>query len=92
MRADFEFHFSDLPDPRVNRRKVYPLLEIVFLVVSAAISGCDGWKAIKDFGDIKIKWLRKFFPYENGIPVDDTIARLMGKLNTKAFRVASLIG
>jgi predicted transposase YbfD/YdcC len=86
MRADFEFHFSDLPDPRVNRRKVYPLLEIVFLVVSAAISGCDGWKAIKDFGDIKIKWLRKFFPYENGIPVDDTIARLMGKLNTKAFQ------
>lgn len=33
MRADFEFHFSDLPDPRVNRRKVYPLLEIIFLVV-----------------------------------------------------------
>ena len=56
------------------------------MVVSAAISGCDGWKAIKDFGDIKIKWLRKFFPYENGIPVDDTIARLMGKLNTKAFQ------
>lgn len=86
MSADFLSNFSELPDPRVNRRKVYPLLEIVFLVVAAAISGCDGWKAIKDFGEIKLDWLRQFFPYKNGIPVDDTIARLMAKLNTKAFQ------
>lgn len=86
MSTDFLSNFSELPDPRVNRRKVYPLLEIVFLVVAAAISGCDGWKAIKDFGEIKLEWLRQFFPYENGIPVDDTIARLMTKLNTKAFQ------
>ena len=77
-------NFSELPDPRVNKRKVYPLLEVVFLVVAAAISGCDGWKAIKEFGEIKLNWLRQFFPYENGIPVNDTIARLMAKLNTKA--------
>jgi hypothetical protein len=37
MSADFLSNFSELPDPRVNRRKVYPLLEVAFLVVAAAL-------------------------------------------------------
>lgn len=86
MKIDFISHFENLPDPRIDRRKKYPLLEIVFLVVSATISGCEGWKSIKDFGEVKLKWLRKFFPYENGIPVDDTLARVMERLNTKTFQ------
>ena len=79
-------HFDSLPDPRVDRTKRYPLLEIVLLVISATVSGCDGWKQIKDFGDAKLSWLRKFLPYHEGIPVDDTIARVMRKLDTKAFQ------
>ncbi len=30
---------------------------------------------IRDFGLLKLEWLRQFLTYENGIPVDDTIAR-----------------
>lgn len=86
METNILNHFSTLPDPRVDRTKRYPLIEIVFLIITATISGCEGWKQIKDFGDLKLTWLRKFLPYENGIPVDDTIARLMRKLNTKAFQ------
>lgn len=63
--------------------KRYPLIEIIFLIISATISGCEGWKSIRDFGLLKLEWLRHFLPYENGIPVDDTIARVMRKLNTK---------
>jgi predicted transposase YbfD/YdcC len=62
------------------------LIEIIFLIISATVSGCDGWKSIRDFGAAKLNWLKQFFPYENGIPVDDTIARLMRKLNTKQFQ------
>lgn len=79
-------HFSTLPDPRIERSKQYPLNEIILLVISATVSGFEGWKQIKDFGEIKLAWLRKFLPYENGIPVDDTIARVMRKLDTKAFQ------
>ncbi len=43
-------------------------------------------EAKKDFGEIKLAWLRKFLPFSNGIPVDDTIARVMRKLDTKAFQ------
>ena len=79
-------HFSSLPDPRVDRTKRYPLIEIILLIISATLSGCEGWKQIKDFGETKLDWLRKFLPYANGIPVDDTIARVMRKLDTKAFQ------
>jgi hypothetical protein len=86
MSKDLISYFKVLPDPRVDRTKRYPLIEIIFLIVTAVISGCEGWKQIKDFGDAKLSWLRKFLPYANGIPVDDTIARLMMKLDTKAFQ------
>ena len=86
MNADILTHFKTLKDPRVERTKRYPLMELIFLIISATISGCDGWKSMRDFGLIKLDWLRKFFPYENGIPVDDTLARLMRRLDTKAFQ------
>ena len=78
-------HFEELKDPRVDRTKRYPLIEIIFLIISATVSGCEGWKSIRDFGVMKLDWLQKYLPYNNGIPVDDTIARVMRKLNTKQF-------
>ena len=66
--------FETLPDPRVDRTKRYPLIEIVFLIIAGTVSGCDGWKSLKDFGEAKLNWLRKFLPYKDGIPVDDTLA------------------
>lgn len=85
MSTDLLSHFTDLEDPRVDRTKRYPLIEIIFLIISATISGCEGWKSIRDFGLLKLDWLRQFFPYDNGIPVDDTLARVMRKLDTKQF-------
>ena len=79
-------HFSGLTDPRIERTKRYPLIEIIVLVIAATVSGCEGWKQIKDFGDTKLDWLRQFLPYQEGIPVDDTIARVMRRLDTKEFQ------
>jgi len=84
--TDLISQFSKLTDPRVDRTKRYPLIEIIFLAISATISGCEGWKSIRDFGVIKLEWLRRFLVYKEGIPVDDTIARVMRRLDTKQFR------
>lgn len=86
MSKSLIVHFSDLPDPRVRGRTDYPLIEIVFLCISAIISGFDGWEAIEDFGHGKLGWLRKFLPYENGIPRHDTVARVMSCLSPKALQ------
>lgn len=82
---DYLKYFSSLEDPRVDRTKRYPLEEIILLIISATISGCEGWKSIRDFGLLKLAWLRQFLPFENGVPVDDTLARVMRKLDTKQF-------
>jgi len=84
-------HFSSLPDPRVKGRTDYPLIEIIFLCICAIISGFDGWEAIEDFGQAQLEWLRKFLPYENGIPRHDTVARVMSCLSPKAMQ-KSFIG
>lgn len=79
-------HFEMLTDPRVERTKRYPLIEIILLIIAGTVSGCDGWKSLKDFGEAKLEWLRKFLPYKDGIPVDDTLARVMRKIETKEFQ------
>jgi len=70
-------HFSQRPDPRVERTRKYPLDEIILLMISAAMSGCTGWKSMKDFGVLKLDWLRQYLPYANDIPADDTLARVI---------------
>jgi hypothetical protein len=43
MPLSFVKQLQDLPDPRVDRTKISPLLEIILLVVSARVSGFEGW-------------------------------------------------
>jgi len=51
----------------------------------AILLAAEGWKDIKQFGDNKLDWLRKFRAFEAGIPVDDTIARLISSLAPTAL-------
>lgn len=73
-------HFADLPDPRSHVNRTYDLLDIVFLTVCAVLSGAEGWRDIQKFGRAKLHWLRRFRHFDSGIPVDDTIARIIRAL------------
>ena len=57
MTPSFFDHFSELPDPRIERCRQHELLDIVFLSVCAVLSGADGWEAIEEFGEAKLAWL-----------------------------------
>ncbi|MDQ7048546.1 MAG: ISAs1 family transposase [Enterobacterales bacterium] len=70
-------HFTSIEDPRTNINVKHDLLDVLFLTVSAVLSGAEGWKDIKEFGDNKLDWLRQYRDFKNGIPVDDTIARII---------------
>lgn len=86
MNCDLVSHLSRVTDPRSDKNKLYPLAEILLLCVSAVVSGADGWKSIAEFGHIKLNWLRKFLPFENGIPSEDCIAWVMRRLPPKEFQ------
>ena len=77
--------FRELPDPRVERTKDYPLEEILFLVLAAVVSGVNHLTRIELFGETKLDWLRTILPYKNGIPSHDTIGRVLGRLDPDAL-------
>lgn len=72
-------------DPRIERSKLYPLNEVLFLCVSAVISGYESWDEIVDFGEEKLSWLMGFLPFENGIPSHDTLNRVVSLIDYRAF-------
>jgi len=37
----FTEHFAELKDPRINRKKLYPLEEILFIVLCATLCGAE---------------------------------------------------
>ena len=86
MSTTFEDCFSNIEDPRVIGRTDYPVLEIIFLCISSILCGMDGWEDIEDFGHSKLDWLRRFFPFKNGIPKHDTIARVISRLSPKGLQ------
>jgi predicted transposase YbfD/YdcC len=85
MAAIFLEHFSVLKDPRIERKKLHAMQDILVLVVCAVISGAEGWEEIAAFGHSKLEWLRHFVPLKNGVPSHDCIAYVMTRLNSKHF-------
>lgn len=83
-----ERHFGKVTDPRVNRGRNYPLIEMVFVALCGAICDCNAWTDVADFGEAKLAWLRKFLPFEKGIPSHDTFTEVFARLDTLEFYAA----
>lgn len=83
--AGFFDFFQDLPDPRIDRRKLHPVPEILLLTLCGMICGCEGWEDLEEFGKAKLPLFRKYLPYEHGIPSDDTLRRFFRMLDPVAF-------
>ena len=79
-------HFAKLEDPRVDRNKKHELIDVIVLCVCAVASGANGWSDIEEFGRAKLEWLRRYVPLANGVPVDDTIARIVSALSVSGFQ------
>lgn len=78
-------YFGEITDPRKDINVKHNLLDVIFLTITGVISGCEGWKDIYDFGRAKLSWLRQYREFKNGIPVDDTIARIISALVPEEF-------
>ena len=68
---DFLTHFQAVEDPCQVGKVLYPLEEILLLVLCDVISGSDGWMSIALYGQKKLELLRRFLPFENGTPCHD---------------------
>ncbi len=82
----FEGCFSKLPDPRIARKKLYPLNEILFVVLCGSVCGAESWRDFVLFGNEKLDFLKTHFAFSNGIASKNTFARVFAVLDPVIFR------
>ena len=83
--ASFQDHFQDLHDPRVERTRWHPLINIVFMAVCGVLSGANSFAAIHEFATDRKNWFARYLDLTNGIPSEDTFGRVLARLNPAEF-------
>jgi predicted transposase YbfD/YdcC len=82
---NFDYHFSQISDPRQSWKVIHPLSEILFICVLAIISGAEDISEISDYAQTKRKWLMSFLTLPGGIPSHDTFNRILCAIDPKEF-------
>jgi predicted transposase YbfD/YdcC len=79
-------YFSGLADPRQAGKVLYPLDEIMLLVLCGEVAGAEGFPDIALWGELHLDFLRRFRPFAHGIPSHDAMNDLFNALDHDAFR------
>lgn len=79
-------HFRDVSDPRVNRRRLHLLIDIVVISLCAVICSAESWKDIQLWGETHQAWLEQFLELPHGIPSRCTFRRVVSRLNPAEFQ------
>jgi predicted transposase YbfD/YdcC len=79
-------HFSALKDPREQWRVVYPLPEVLLLLLCATLSGMEDFTEINLWGRERLDFLRRFLPFERGVPSHDVLNDIVNAMDGKLFQ------
>jgi predicted transposase YbfD/YdcC len=78
-------HFAGLADPRQAWKVIYPLPEILLLVLCATIAGAEDFVEVRRWGTMHLDFLRRFCRYAEGIPSHDTLNDTLNALDGELF-------
>jgi predicted transposase YbfD/YdcC len=78
-------HFSALDDPRQAWKVVYPLPEILLVILCGTMAGGEDFVEIERWARRKEDFLRSLLPFERGIPSHDTLNDVMNALPATLF-------
>jgi predicted transposase YbfD/YdcC len=78
-------HFSELRDDREPWRVMYPLDEVLLLVVCATIASCDDFDDIVAWGKHHLAFLRRFSEFHHGIPCERWVRTLVNRIDPVLF-------
>ena len=79
-------HFSALEDPRQQAKVLYPLPEILLLLLCANLAGADDFVEVQLWGQKNLGFLRRFCPYAHGIPSHDTLGEVIRAVDPGLFK------
>jgi len=75
----------ELPEHRMDRKKLHLAEDIVFITIAAVLCGADTWEEIAEFGRSKKEFLSNIIGLKNGTPSPDTYNRFFAGLNPHEF-------
>jgi len=78
-------HFSALEDPRQFWKVVYPLPEVLLVVLCGTLAGADDFVEIGRWGQVHQDFLRRLLPFKDGIPSHDTLGDVVNALDGALF-------
>lgn len=81
----FLLFLDEIPDPRQDAKVVYPLPEMIFLAMCAAVANGDTWTDIEQYCNEHLDQFRKYIPLTSGVPSHDTFSRVFSRLDAVAF-------
>jgi predicted transposase YbfD/YdcC len=58
---------------------------MVFVALTAAICGANGWADVERFAKAKLDWFRQYIELPHGVPSHDTFGRVFARLDTGEF-------
>ena len=79
-------HFAALEDPRQRAKVLYPLPEILLLLLCATLAGADDVTEVGIWGGENLAFLRRLLPYRHGIPSHDTLGEVIAALDPALFK------
>lgn len=78
--------FSALEDPRQTAKVLYPLPEIILLLLCATLAGADDFVEMTLWGGRNLDFLRGLRPYARGIPSHDTLGEVIRAVDPALFK------
>lgn len=84
---NFLDYFEDIKAPRIDRKKLYPIEEVLLISICGLICGAEGWKDLELFGKQKIGFLKGLLSFKNGVPTDDTFRRFFRAIDPEQFKL-----
>ncbi len=74
---------SGIEDTRRSRSVMYPLHEVLIIMLLAVICGATSYAKVEMFGKSKKEWLKTFLELENGIPDACTFRNVIKEIDTQ---------
>jgi DDE_Tnp_1-associated/Transposase DDE domain len=78
-------HFSTIKNTRQPWKVMYPLREVILLVVCGTVADCDDYDDIADWGAAPLDFLRSLSEFHYGIPCEDWLRVIMNRIDPALF-------
>jgi hypothetical protein len=77
--------FAALEDPRQSWKVLFPLPEVLLLVLCGTLAGAEDFVEIRRWGQMHQDFLRRLLPFKAGIPSHDTLNDVINALDGALF-------